>query len=211
LALERSKILKKLTAKGMSPTLTGTIRWTPWSDPWNSSTPQDGELGASLSLNIPLIDGNETKYSVLNMDRLVQAAEASLRSVENATDVDLKVARNNWEKAAALEQDKKRQVERSDEELRITELMYNEGMGAQIDLINAQTENQRVRTDYLNAIQGMYIAIVDLRKAVGDYSPDESGSWKEAIVKYGKGTVIANELKKQELRDQKDKPVGKSK
>jgi outer membrane protein TolC len=211
LALERSKILKKLTAKGMSPTLTGAIRWTPWSDPWNSSTPQDGELGASLSLNIPLIDGNETKYSVLNMDRLVQAAEASLRSVENATDVDLKVARNNWEKAAALEQDKKRQVERSDEELRITELMYNEGMGAQIDLINAQTENQRVRTDYLNAIQGMYIAIVDLRKAVGDYSPDESGSWKEAIVKYGKGTVIANELKKQELRDQKDKPAGKSK
>jgi outer membrane protein TolC len=196
LALERSKILKKLTAKGMSPTLMGTIRWTPWANPWNSSTPQDGELGASLSLNIPLIDGSATKYGILNTDRLVQAAEASLRSVESATDVDLKVARNNWEKAAALEQDKKRQVERSDEELRITELMYNEGMGAQIDLINAQTENQRVRTDYLNAIQGMYMALVNLRKAVGDYSPDENGSWKEAVVKYGKGTVIVNELKK---------------
>ena len=205
LALERSKILKKLTSKGMSPTLTGTIRWTPWAAPWNSSTPQDGELGASLSLNIPLVDGNATKYGTLNMDMLVQAAEASLRSVELTTEVDLKVARNNWEKAAALEQDKKRQVERSDEELRITELMYNEGMGAQIDLINAQTENQRVRTDYLNAIQGMYIAIVDLRKAVGDYSPDENGSWKEAVVKYGKGAVIANELEKQELRDRKDK------
>ncbi|MDR2179238.1 MAG: TolC family protein [Synergistaceae bacterium] len=204
LALERSKILKKLAAKGMSPTLTGTIRWTPWAEPWNSSSPQDGELGGSLSLNIPLLDGNATKYGALNMDRLVQAAEASLRSAESAADVDLKVARNNWEKAAALEQDKKRQVERSDEELRITELMYNEGMGAQIDLINAQTENQRVRTDYLNAIQGMYIALVDLRKAVGDYSPDENGTWKEAVVKYGKGTATAKELKKQELRDQKD-------
>jgi outer membrane protein TolC len=163
-----------------------------------------------LSLNIPLVDGNATKYGALNMDRLAQAAEASLSSVEIATEVDLKVARNNWEKAAALEQDKKRQVERSDEELRITELMYNEGMGAQIDLINAQTENQRVRTDYLNAIQGMYIAIVDLRKAVGDYSPDENGTWKEAVIKYGKGAAIVNELEKQELRDKKDKPAEKN-
>ncbi|MDR1979710.1 MAG: TolC family protein [Synergistaceae bacterium] len=211
LALERSKVLKKLTAKGMSPTLTGAIRWTPWADPWNSSTPQDGELGASLTLNIPLVDGNATKYGVLNTDRLVQAAEASLRSVENSTNVDLKVARNNWEKAAALEQDKKRQVERSDEELRITELMYNEGMGAQIDLINAQTENQRVRTDYLNAIQGMYVALVDLRKAVGDYSPDENGSWKDAVVKYGKGTAVKNEFEKRELRDQKNNSVEKNK
>ncbi|MDR1621157.1 MAG: TolC family protein [Synergistaceae bacterium] len=211
LALERSKVLKKLTAQGMSPTLTGAIRWTPWADPWNSSTPQDGELGASLTLNIPIFDGNATKYGVLNTDRLVQAAEASLRSVESATNVDLKVAYNNWEKAAALEKDKKRQVERSDEELRITELMYNEGMGAQIDLINAQTENQRVRTDYLNAIQGMYMALVDLRKAVGDYSPDENGSWKEAVVKYGKGTVVVNEIKEQELREQKDNSVEKNK
>jgi outer membrane protein TolC len=190
LTLERSKVLKKLTAKGMSPTLTGLIRWTPWADPWNSSTPQDGELGASLTLNIPLIDGNATKYSVLNADSLTQAAEASLRSLEHTTNTDLAVALNNWELAAALEKDKQRQVERSDEELRITELMYNEGMGAQIDLINAQTENQRVRTDYLNAIKGMYSALVELRRVVGDYSPSEDGTWKEAVVQYGKGKEI---------------------
>jgi hypothetical protein len=56
----------------------------------------------------------------------------------------------------------------------------------------------------------MYIAIVDLRKAVGDYSPDENGTWKEAVVKYGKGTAIVNDLKKQELGDQKDKSVEKN-
>jgi hypothetical protein len=210
LALERSKILKKLQAKNIAPTLTGAIRWTAWADPWNSSTPQDGELGASLTLNIPLLDGNSTKYEILNADRLMQAAEASLLSVENTTNVDLVVARNNWELAAALEKDKKRQVERSDEELRITELMYNEGMGAQIDLINAQTENQRVRTDYLNAIKDMYVALVELRKTVGDYAPDENGSWKEAVFKYNKGTVIENEMKTQELRNQKNKLAHKN-
>jgi outer membrane protein TolC len=195
LSLERSKLLKKLASKGLSPTLTGAIRWTPWSDPWNSSTPQKGELGASLTLNIPIVDGNETRYRTLNTDRLSQSAEASLRSIENMTNLDLTIALNSWDMAAALEIAKKRQVERSDEELRITELMYHEGMGAQIDLINAQTENQQVRTDYLDAIRGMYIALVQLRKAVGDYAPDEDGSWKEAVVRYAKGNVIDNEMK----------------
>jgi outer membrane protein TolC len=187
LALERGKIVKKLTAKGMSPTLTASIRWTPWSDPWNSSTPQDGQMSAALTLNIPILDGNSTKYGVLNADRLIQAAEAGMQAAENIARTELIIARNNWEMAEALEKAKKRQIERSDEELRITELMYNEGMGAQIDLINAQTENQQVHTDYLNSIQGMYAALVDLRKAAGDYAPNEDGTWKEAVSNYGKG------------------------
>ncbi|MDR1622839.1 MAG: TolC family protein [Synergistaceae bacterium] len=201
LALERGKLVKKLAAKGTAPTLTGAIRWTPWSDPWNASTPQDGEIGASLTLNIPLADGSSTRYRTLNADRLAQAAEASLRSAENSAKQDLAIALNDWERASALEKDKKRQVERSDEELRITELMYNEGMGAQIDLINAQTENQRVRTDYLNAVKGMYAAIVEFRRAIGDYAPDEEGTWKEAAARYGKGTAVVNEMRTLKLKE----------
>lgn len=190
LALDRSKVVKKLTSKGMAPTLSLGINWVPLSDPWNSSSPQRGEFGGSLSLNIPVLDGNQTQYSVLNTDRLVLAAEASLESVKNVTKTDLAIALNNWESAKALERDRKRQVERSDEELRITELMYNEGMGAQIDLINAQTDNQAVRTNYLNAIRGMYDALVEIRRVLGDYAPDEDGTWKAAIVRYGRGGVL---------------------
>jgi len=191
LAHERSKIVNRLTARGLSPTLTGAIRWTPWSEPWNSSSPQRGEIGASLTLNIPIFDGNTTRFSALNTDRLLQAAEASLESVKNTARMELIVAQNNWEMAEALEQARRRQVERSDEELRITELMYNEGMGAQIDLINAQTENQQVRTEYLNAVQGMYAALVDLRRAMGKYAPNEDGTWRAAVRRYGRGNTEA--------------------
>jgi len=189
LALERSEIIRRLTARGLSPTLTAAIRWTPWSEPWNSSSPQRGEVGASLTLNIPIFDGNATRFSTLNADRLIQAAEAGLESVKNTARMELIVAQNNWEMAAALEQARRRQVERSDEELRITELMYNEGMGAQIDLINAQTDNQLVRTEYLNAIQGMYAALIDLRRAMGEYAPNAGGTWNEAVRRYGRGNI----------------------
>ena len=187
LNLERARIVKKLTAKGLSPTLDFGFQFTPWADPETSSTPQKQQAGASLTLTVPVTDGKGTKYRTINTDRLIQAAEANLRALEESTRRDITVAVNNWKNAAAAEQDKQRQVERSEEELRITELMYAEGMGAQIDLINAQTAYQAVRTEYLDAIRGMYVALVTLRQAIGDYSPDENGTWREGVSRYGKG------------------------
>lgn len=193
LNVERAKVVKKLTAKGLSPTLDFGFQFTAWADPEASATPNNRQAGASLTLNIPLTDGKGTKYRTMNTDRLIQAAEANLDALRETTRRDITVAMNNWRNASASEQDKQRQVERAEEELRITELMYAEGMGAQIDLINAQTAYQAVRTDYLNAIRGMYVALVALRKAIGDYAPDENGTWKEARERYGKGKDIVGE------------------
>ena len=193
LNLERAKLVKKLTAKGLSPTLDFAFQFTGWSDPEAFTTPNSKQAGASLTLTLPITDGNTTKYKVMNTDRLIQAAEANLKALEESTRRDITVAINNWRNAAADEQDKKIQVERSEEELKITELMYNEGMGAQIDLINAQTAYQAVKTEYLDAVKNMYVALVALRKAIGDYSPDEDGTWREAVQRYGKGNEILGE------------------
>ena len=200
LSLERAKIVKKLTAKGLSPTLDFGFQFTGWADPEAAATPNNRQAGASLTLTIPITDGKATKYRTLNTDRLIQAAESSLNALRESTRRDITVAMNNWRNAAASEQDKQRQVERAEEELRITELMYAEGMGAQIDLINAQTAYQAVRTEYLDAIRGMYVALVALRQALGYYAPDEDGDWREAVKRYGKGNNILGELGLKTLR-----------
>lgn len=200
LTVQRAKLVKQLTAKGLSPTLDFGFQWTVWSDPETVTTPQDGEAGASLTLSIPILDGNGTKYKVLNTDRLIQVSEANLLSLQEQTRRDITVAMNNWRNAAASEKDKQRQVERSEEELRITELMYAEGMGAQIDLINAQTAYQSVKTQYLDAIKNMYVALVELRKSIGDYSPDENGTWQEATKIYAKGNKVIGEAGLKTLR-----------
>ena len=203
LNLERARLVKKLTAKGMSPTLDFAFQFTPWSDPESYATPNKYQAGASISMNFPITDGKATKYRVLNTDRLIQAAESSLSALKEQTRRDIAVAMNNWRNASAAEHDKQRQVERAEEELRITELMYAEGMGAQIDLINAQTAYQSVRTEYLDAVKDMYVALVAMRKAVGDYSPDENGDWREALERYGKGNDIVGELGLKNLRTTK--------
>ena len=199
--LERARTVKKLTAKGLSPTLDFAFQFTPWSDPETYATPNQYQAGGSLVLTVPFTDGSATKYRVMNADRLIQASEANLQALQEQTRRDITVAMNNWRNASAAEQDRRRQVERSEEELRITELMYGEGMGAQIDLINAQTAYQSVRTEYLNAIKNMYVALVAMRKAIGDYSPNEDGSWSEARERYGNGKNILGEPGLKTLRN----------
>lgn len=211
LNLERAKTVKRLTAKGMSPTLDFAFQFTPWSDPDAYATPNNHQLGSSLVLNVPITDGKKTKYQVFNTDRLIQAAESNLNALREQTRRDITIAMNNWRNASASEQDRRRQVERSEEELRITELMYGEGMGAQIDLINAQTAYQSVRTEYLNAVKNMYVALVAMRKAIGDYSPNEDGTWNEAVVRYGKGNEVLGETGLKTLRNNIKNKMNKKK
>ncbi|MBQ9565084.1 MAG: TolC family protein [Synergistaceae bacterium] len=206
LTVERAKIVKRMTGYGMSPSLGVKGQWTLWSDPESTnSVPAKGEASVGLSLNIPIIDGHQTKYGVMNTDRLIQSAESSLQSLQEQTRRDIAVAMNDWKNAEAAEIDKKRQVERAEEELHITELMYTEGMGAQIDLINAQTNYLAVSTEYLSAVRDMYVALVGLRQAMGDYAPDENGTWGEALDRYGKGNKVLGEVGLKKLREWSEK------
>lgn len=190
--LAQSEVQKQIAKKGMAPTLGASVSWNMLYGTSAGSSMERGEAAAGLSLNIPIADGNSTKYDVLNKSAAVQAATESLLDSEASVILNLTIARNDWNMAKSLEENMKQQVERSNEELKITELMYNEGMGSQLDLITAQTDNQSVRTNYLNAVMGMYSSIVSLRQAMGDYAPTAEGTWKDAVVKYGKGDKAIN-------------------
>ncbi len=170
LVLERARVLKTLAAKGMSPSVEGSIGYTILTD---SLTPQpdQNEFLFSLNVSIPVYDGGKTREDTSEKARSIEAAERNLEARRLSVREDVLKARTQWEKAVALEASKRKQVARSDEELKITQLMYMEGMGAQIDLLNAQVDNQRVRTEHLDAIKEMYLALVSLRQAMSEYEP----------------------------------------
>jgi outer membrane protein TolC len=170
LTLERAGVLRTLAAKGMSPTVEGSIGYTVLTDSL-SQQPDQNEFLFSLSVSVPVYDGGRTKADTEEKARSIEAAERTLEARRLSVREDVLKARTQWEKAAALEASKRKQVARSDEELKITQLMYMEGMGAQIDLLNAQVDNQRVRTEHLDAIKEMYLALVSLRRAMSEYEP----------------------------------------
>jgi outer membrane protein TolC len=169
-ALERAKVLKTLAAKGMSPTVEGSVGYMLLTDNDNAS-PVEKEFLLALNVSIPVYDGGKTKEDVADKAKGVEAAEWSLEARKSQVREDLGKALTQWEKAVAVESSKRKQVARSDEELKITQLMYKEGMGAQIDLLNAQVDNQKVKTEHLAAIKEMYLALVSLKQAMSEYEP----------------------------------------
>jgi outer membrane protein TolC len=170
LALREASITRDLAAHEMSPSLEASASWAPYAEPSGSSSPQGGEIEMSLRLSIPILDGELSKLHKYSATARIQSAEASLKHIRGVAAVEITAARNNRDLAVVTELAKRSEAERSNEELRITELMYREGMGAQIDLINAHVENQRSRTEYLEAVKNMHVSSVRLRKAAGDYA-----------------------------------------
>ncbi len=185
LARERARLVKKLTAKGLSPTLMAAVNWTPFADPWSSTTLQSGQVMGSLTLSVPIFDGNATKYDTMGADRLLQSAEASLGAVLDNTAMQLRVAGNNLAKSIVVEQYMRRQMQATAEELRITRERYLDGIGDQLDLLNAFTADRQSRTDHLSAVRDMHTALVELRRAMGDYAPYAPVAlWRNAVKEY---------------------------
>jgi outer membrane protein TolC len=170
LGLREAATAADLAAREMSPTLEASASWIPYSDTSGSGSSRTGEIETSLCLSIPIQDGGAAKSSKSAAAARIQSAEAYLEHIRGTARMEITTARNNRELAVITERMKRSEMEKSNEELRITELMYQEGMGAQIDLINAQTENQRARSEHLEAVKDIYVSIARLREAAGDYA-----------------------------------------
>lgn len=185
ISAERAKIVKQLNAKGLSPTMTAGVNWMPYADPWNFNTLQKGEVSVGLTLNIPIFDANATRFETLGADRLLQSAEAALAAACDNTAMQLKTARNNLEKAISVENYMKRQALSTAEELRITRVRYMEGVGNQLDLLSALTADRQSRTGHLSAVRDIRVALIELRRTMGDYAPEAAaGTWQVAVRKY---------------------------
>ena len=162
LALERARVLKSLASKGMSPTVDGSVGYTILTDS-PASQPAQGELLFSLSVSMPLYDGGRTKQDTEDKAKGVEAAEEA-RSRRLSVREDVLKADPVEKAVAPRPQSASRWPARRESR---SPSSCTEGMGAQIDLLNAQVDNQRVRTEHLDAIKEIP-ALVSLRQAMSE-------------------------------------------
>ncbi len=166
---ELAKVERDLAKLGMKPTLDASLQYTILTDSSKATVPQeDGML--SLVLGVTLYDGGATKADTARKEHLVTAAGFDREDRRDSLVKELASATHRWEKALALERTKAKEVELAVEELRITRLRYETGAGTQLDLLDSQVNEQSAATEYLDAVKEMYLALVDLRSAMGEYA-----------------------------------------
>lgn len=166
LSRERASVQRSLAAKDLSPFVDLSVGLRVAED---HIYPQErtGEVFVSAVLTIPLTDGGKASNSAEAAALMVRKAEYELSARRDGLKREADLVRERWARALEIVAIRRRQTERADKELEIAELMYREGMGSQLDLINAQETDQKSRTELLSAIEELWLVLAEADRIMG--------------------------------------------
>jgi TolC family type I secretion outer membrane protein len=132
------------------------------------------EWQAGLRLNFTVFDGFLTKSNIRSAEASLLTARRSVESTEldvllgvRRAYLDLDIARESITVAEGA-------VRSSEEDLRLAQERYNIGEGTILDVIDAQVNLTRSKTDLVTARHDARLAVSAMRNAVGDYPLPEA-------------------------------------
>jgi outer membrane protein TolC len=120
-----------------------------------------------IRMNLPIFDG-------LRKNKVVQQKKAQLLQVELAQDltrhqIDLEQEQLNQQFANNLAALKAQQenMQLAEEVYTVANLKYQQGLGSNMEVLDADTEFKQAQTNYFSALYDALISTVDLEKAYG--------------------------------------------
>jgi outer membrane protein TolC len=125
-----------------------------------------GFVGASLS--IPLFDGLQ-KHSRIDQAKLsLKKTKNDLENITNALYLECVSGRTMMMNAIASLTTQEKNVDLANEVYTVSKLKYEQGVGSNLEVINAETSLKEAQTNYYNALYDALVAKVDLDKALGN-------------------------------------------
>ena len=122
-------------------------------------------IGATLSFN--LFDGLQRHYKIQQAQLDYKKGELIMRNLELATELEGNVAATNYNNALLSLQTQQRNLELANNIYRVSQKKYEQGVGSNLEIINAQTSLKESETNYFNAVYDMLIYKTDYLKATG--------------------------------------------
>ena len=161
----------EVSKKGYYPTLAAFINYgynngrnkiseivtAPW---FNSSM-------VGLSLQIPIFDGFLKKYQIAQKRITLQKAQNSGEFLKNSIDLQIRQSSITLNNGFQTLQTQQRNRDLAQEIVRVTRIKYKEGVGSNIEVLNAETSFREAQTNYFASLYDFLIAKVDQDKALG--------------------------------------------
>lgn len=120
-----------------------------------------------VTLNVPIFDG-------LTKASRVQQAKLNLLKVENgyealrsSMDLQINQSRISLNNSLKTLNAQKENVALAEEVARVTKIKYNEGVGSNLEVTEAESALREAQVNYYNALYDVVIAQVDLKTALG--------------------------------------------
>jgi outer membrane protein TolC len=122
----------------------------------------------SLNINIPIFDGFSKRYQIDQKRITLDKVKNSQTLLKQSIDLEAQQATVTIQNAYATLETQKRNQELAAEIVRVSKIKYKEGVGSNIEVINAESSFKEAQTNYFAALYDLLIAKVDLSKAKGE-------------------------------------------
>ena len=160
----RVQYLPKLTATANVGYNSGVDQFgqiTEFSDQWF----EYGSFG--FNLNIPIFDGLR-KYNAIQKSKLqIRQLDNQSKFLKNQIDLEIVQARVSLENNLEALEVQQENFELAQKIFDVTKIKYQEGVGSNLEVTEAQNALQQAETNYYDALYSALVARVDLKKALG--------------------------------------------
>ncbi len=125
----------------------------------------NGSFG--LDLSIPIFDGLRKSYKIQQNKVQLKQMSNTKKQFENAIDVEISTATKQLRNNLEMLKSQKENMDLAEEIYNISKIKYQEGVGSNLEIINADTDFKEAQTEYFNTLYNALISKVDLLKAFG--------------------------------------------
>lgn len=122
----------------------------------------------SLNVNIPIFDGFSKRYQIDQKKIALDKVKNGQTLLKQSIDLQASQADITIKNAYATLETQKRNQDLAAEIVRVSKIKYKEGVGSNIEVINAESSFKEAQTNYFSALYDLLIAKVDLSKAKGE-------------------------------------------
>ncbi|MBX2916660.1 MAG: TolC family protein [Cyclobacteriaceae bacterium] len=123
-----------------------------------------------VTLNVPIFSGMQRSYKVQQEKLTMQKIENGFVKLKHGIDLEVKQAVVNYENALKTLAAQKENMELASSIARVTKIKYEQGVGANLEVVDAEDALKQAQNNYYNALYDAMVARVDLDKAYGKLS-----------------------------------------
>lgn len=122
-------------------------------------------IGATLNLNV--FDGFQRHYKIQQAKVAALKNEFSLKNIEMAAQLEASVASISYTNAYSSLVSQKRNMELAQHIYDVVQQKFNQGVGSNLEIVNAEAGLKEAQTNYYNAVYDMLVSKIDYQKATG--------------------------------------------
>jgi outer membrane protein TolC len=124
-----------------------------------------GYVGGQLQL--PIFDGLRKHYQIQQRKLAVENTKLGFETLAQSIDLELAQASTELTNALDVLESQRENMALADEIARVSKIKFQEGVGSNLEVVNAETDLREAQTNYYAAMYDALVAKVNLDKATG--------------------------------------------